>query len=291
MRRRRISPISLQSAPPVLDPVLPRECPAHLGEPDTKDERAFSAGSECRPGRYAPASVANTVSNPRDRTRLTLIAAALVLACSGEGRTQRAIDDASRLADHCETGAALSVLDQATASGAPSTRSLALARARLLIQLDRSAEALAVLDAVASERIDAPADVVFAKALALADLGRTAAYEAALARALELGFDRGLVESARALGRIRDGRVDDARRILETLVHERNPPSSAFMNLAAIRSATGRLDEAELLVRAGWTAGVRDPNGLRAEPMNENLVKSGRIDDLLASTERDCSGW
>ncbi|MCP3142702.1 tetratricopeptide repeat protein [Pyxidicoccus xibeiensis] len=166
-------------------------------------------------------------------------------------------------------------------------------KARLLIQLGRGAEAVAVIEALGPERdpLD-EAERLLGLGLAQSAAARLQDAERTLDRAATAGADRELIDSARASLRIQEGRFAEAEKQLRDVLRRAPLLSGALYNLAVVRLQQDDVAEAAALVRQAWHAGLQDPHALKTDPDLLKLRETqGLIDDLLAAPTPNCGAW
>lgn len=214
---------------------------------------------------------------------------ALVLLFSASTASAQSLREAEMSADRCMYSLALESLAKAPTAERQSREGLLL-HGRLLVQLERGAEAVKVLQSIPrSSKPSEEADRTLALALALGAASRLVDAEEALKQARTLGADKEIVDGAVAGLRLQAGKLEQAENLLKELLSRDPLLSGALYNLGAVRSRQGRLAEAAALIRQAWHAGFQDPDQLKRDPDLEALRKSkGLIDDLLNATIPRC---
>ncbi len=219
------------------------------------------------------------------------VCSVLLLMTAGQASAQ-SIASAEVTATHCFFGEALQELDRAPPREQASSEGQWL-RARLLVQLERGREAVAIL----SNKALATTPAQEGDRLLLLGLAQGAAKdlpgaEATLRLALQAGSDRDLVEGAMATLRLRAGKMVEAEKMLRAVLRRTPTLTGALYNLAVVRSKAGDVAEAAALIRMGWELGHHDPFELERDPDLANLRSTkGLIDDLLRPRSPHCDTW
>jgi thioredoxin-like negative regulator of GroEL len=144
------------------------------------------------------------------------------------------------------------MLDEVPASE-QRTRDAQMLRARLLVQLERGREAVAVLTGLPPGTGREEADRLMLLGLAYSAVNDLPAAEKILRQAHRPGSDKDLVD------------------------------------LACVRALSGDIAEAAALIRMSWHVGFKDPDQLRHDKMLASVrAHPGLIDDLITSPLRHC---
>src|SRR6267142_474749 len=195
---------------------------------------------------------------------------------------------AEMTADKCLYGEALRMLDEVPASE-QRTHAAQMLRARLLVQLERGREAVAILTSLPPGTGREEADRLMLLGLAFSAANDLPKAEKTLRQAQQLGSEKDLVEASIGMLRLQARRLSEAEVILRTVLKRDPLFSGALYNLACVRALRGDVAEAAALIRMSWHVGFKDPDQLRSDPMLA-LVRAhrGLIDDLIASPIRHC---
>ena len=219
---------------------------------------------------------------------MMILAVTVLFAIGGVGPS---LHWAEITADKCLYGEALRILDEVPTSE-QRTRAAQMLRARLLVQLERGGQAVAILTSLPPLSGREEADRLLLLGLALSADNDLPAAEKALREAQQLGAEEDLVEGAIGMLRIQARRLPEAEVILRTVL-ERDPLlSGALYNLACLRALRGDVAEAAALIRMSWHAGFKNPDQLRSDPLLAPVrARPGLIDDLIASPVRHCGTY
>jgi len=165
-------------------------------------------------------------------------------------------------------------------------------RARLLVQLERGGQAVAILTSLPPLSGREEADRLLLLGLALSADNDLPAAEKALREAQQLGAEEDLVEGAIGVLRIQARRLPEAEVILRAVLKRDPLLSGALYNLACLRALRGDVAEAAALIRMSWHAGFKNPDQLRSDPLLAPVrARPGLIDDLIASPVRHCGTY
>jgi Flp pilus assembly protein TadD len=217
-----------------------------------------------------------------------MIAIAVLLAIGDGGPS---LPLAEMTADRCLYGEALRMLDEVPAFE-QHTRAAQMLRARLLVQLERGRQAVAILTSLSSGSGREEADRLMLLGLAFSAANDLPAAEKTLRQAQQQGADEDLVEASIGMLRIQARRLPEAELILRAVLKRDPLLSGALYNLACVRALTGDVAEAAALIRMSWHAGFKDPDQLRSDPMLGPVrARRGLIDDLIASHVRHCGTY
>lgn len=192
------------------------------------------------------------------------------------------------VADRCLFAQALEILSQSPPADRDSAESQEL-KARLLIQLERGAEAAEILDRIRGNKAGpGGAERLFLLGLAQS-LSADASAEKTLITARQAGADKELVDGAIASLRIRQGRLAEAETLLRSILKNDPAMPGPLYNLACLRAMQGHIAEAAALIRMSWEAGLKNPDKLHSDPaLSAVRAWPGLIDDLTASQVRRC---
>ncbi|QSQ18760.1 hypothetical protein JY651_25715 [Pyxidicoccus parkwayensis] len=194
---------------------------------------------------------------------------------------------AQYLADRCQFGLALEQHDKASSDVRDSPEGI-LFRARLLVQLERGAEAARTLD-----RLPPPKDSteeaqrLLLRGLALSSTPDMKGAQAALRRARKLGADAALIDQALAVLWLEHGELERAEKLLLDVLRREPLMSGALFNLASLRARQGRLAEAAALIRQSWHAGLRDAGAIQRDPALAPLLKTPMLLTSLNPPDSD----
>jgi Flp pilus assembly protein TadD len=217
-----------------------------------------------------------------------MIAIAVLLAIGDGGPS---LPLAEMTADRCLYGEALRMLDEVPAFE-QHTRAAQMLRARLLVQLERGGQAVAILTSLSSGSGRKEADRLMLLGLAFSAANDLPAAEKTLRQAHQQGADEDLVEASIGMLRTQARRLPEAEVILRAVLKRDPLLSGALYNLACVRALSGDVAEAAALIRMSWHAGLKDPDQLRSDPMLAPVrARRGLIDDLIASPVRHCGAY
>lgn len=222
-----------------------------------------------------------------------LIAVAFLLVVTPSATTAQPLP-VEFAAGRCEFDTALALLDAFEAE-APSEDqwSFLMLRARLLLQLGRSKDAVATLGRLPTPKTrEEQAEFFLVKGMALGLDKKTLPALESLSKAKAAGVDPTLIDGAVGMAYLAAGKGDEAERVLLRALKSDPSLTGALYNLACLRAGQGRLGEAAALVRQSWHLGLKDPLRLTADPALAPLrTRSNLIGDLVASDERSCSTY
>ena len=217
-----------------------------------------------------------------------MLAVTVLLAIGGGGPSLHLVE---MTADRCFYGEALRMLDEVPASE-QRTRAAQMVRARLLVQLERGRQAVAILTSLPPRSGQEEADRLMLLGLAFSAANDLPAAEKTLRQAQQLGSEKDLVEASIGMLRIQARRLPEAEVILRTVLKRDPLLGGALYNLACVRALRGDVAEAAALIRMSWHAGFKDPDQLRSDPMLAPVrARLGLIDDLIASPVRHCGTY
>ncbi|TSC25982.1 hypothetical protein [Corallococcus sp. Z5C101001] len=192
------------------------------------------------------------------------------------------------LANNCEYEAALASWSMAPADVRGSFDSRLL-KARILIQLDRGADAVSELSTLRKEASEKRmAEVLLALGLAQSSARMFRSAETTLRAAREKGADTDLVDAAIAEVWLSSGRKGEAEALLRQVLRRAPDMAGPMLNLAALRAAEGNVTEAAALIRFAWALGYQNPTELRKAPEFERVRALGLINDLISTPSRRC---
>lgn len=164
-----------------------------------------------------------------------------------------------------------------------------LLKARILIQLDRGADAVPELSTLRTEASEKRmAEVLMALALAQSSARMFRSAETTLRAALEKGADKELVDAAIAEVWLSSGRKVEAEALLRQVLRRAPDLAGPMINLATIRAAEGNVTEAAALIRMAWQLGYQNPQELRKAPEFERVRASGLLNDLISEPDGRC---
>ena len=199
---------------------------------------------------------------------------------------------AEMAADRCMYSEALDFLSKAPATERESRAGL-LFQARMLLQLEKGADAVSILSRLKKSPSHAEeAERLLCLGMALTSAKRFADAQAVLIDARKNGADADLVEIAIATILIDQGKLTDAEASLRAILRRSSLLSGALYNLGVVRVRRGDLAEAAALVRQAWYSGMHDPDQLKRDPDLAPLIaRKGLLDDLLATTIPKCGTY
>lgn len=187
---------------------------------------------------------------------------------------------AEHFAKRCQFGQALVEHDRAPGEVRDSPEGM-LFRARLLVQLERGAEAAKMLDRLPPPKDSAEeAQRLLLRGLALSATPDMKGAQAALERARKLGADAALIDQALAVLWLENGQLERAEKLLLEVLRREPLMSGALYNLGCLRARQGRIAEAAALIRQAWHAGLQDLEAIKRDPALAEVVKRP---ELLAS--------
>src|SRR5712664_3205176 len=161
-----------------------------------------------------------------------MIAIAVLLAIGDGGPS---LPLAEMTADRCLYGEALRMLDEVPAFE-QHARAAQMLRARLLVQLERGGQAVAILTSLPPRSGRREADRLMLLGLAFSAANDLPAAEKALRQAQQLGSEKDLVEASIGMLRIQARRLPEAEVILRTVLKRDPLLSGALYNLACVRA-------------------------------------------------------
>lgn len=219
------------------------------------------------------------------------IAVAFLLAVTPSATTAQPwpVEFAAR---RCEFDRALALLEAFQAKDASIDQwEYGMLRARLLLQLERSKDAIAALGKLPAPKTkDQLAEFLFINGMALGLSKELLPALESLNKARAAGVDPSLIEGAVGMAYLAAGKGEEAERALLGALKSDPSLTGALYNLGCLRAGQGRLGEAAALVRQSWHFGLKDPLKLAADPGLAPLrSRSDLIGDLVASDERSCS--